>query len=164
MGSSWTRARTRVPCIGRQILNHCATREAQQGQYYSDTKTRQAHNKKRKLQANIPNECRCKNLQQNNSKLNSTINLKDHGDFPAGPVVKNPPSKKKKKKPQNPPSNAGHTGSIPGWGTKIPHATGQLSPHTTTTEPGATTTEPTHSEAHAPQLQSPCTLEPACHN
>ena len=29
MGSSWTRARTRVPCIGRQILNHCATREAQ---------------------------------------------------------------------------------------------------------------------------------------
>ena len=28
VGSSWTRARTRVPCIGRQILNHCATREA----------------------------------------------------------------------------------------------------------------------------------------
>ena len=27
VGSSWTRARTRVPCIGRQILNHCATRE-----------------------------------------------------------------------------------------------------------------------------------------
>ena len=27
--SSQTRARTRVPCIGRQILNHCATREAQ---------------------------------------------------------------------------------------------------------------------------------------
>ena len=25
--SSWTRAQTRVPCIGRQILNHCATRE-----------------------------------------------------------------------------------------------------------------------------------------
>ena len=25
--SSWTRARTRVPCIGRRILNHCATRE-----------------------------------------------------------------------------------------------------------------------------------------
>ncbi|XP_024614844.1 A-kinase anchoring protein 7 isoform X2 [Neophocaena asiaeorientalis asiaeorientalis] len=28
VGSSWTRARTRVPCIGRQTLNHCATREA----------------------------------------------------------------------------------------------------------------------------------------
>ena len=28
VGSSWARARTRVPCIGRQILNHCTTREA----------------------------------------------------------------------------------------------------------------------------------------
>ena len=27
-GSSQTRARTRIPCIGRQTLNHCATREA----------------------------------------------------------------------------------------------------------------------------------------
>ena len=36
-------------------------------------------------------------------------------DFPGGPAVKNPPS------------NAGDTGLIPGWGTKIPHATGQLS-------------------------------------
>ena len=30
MGSSQTRARTHVPCIGRQILNHCATVEAQE--------------------------------------------------------------------------------------------------------------------------------------
>ena len=29
MRSSWTRAQTRVLCIGRRILNHCATREAQ---------------------------------------------------------------------------------------------------------------------------------------
>ena len=35
---------------------------------------------------------------------------------------------------KNPPSNAGDMGSIPGWGTKIPHAMGQLSPCTTTTE------------------------------
>ena len=28
VGSSQTRARTRVPCISRQTLNHCATREA----------------------------------------------------------------------------------------------------------------------------------------
>ena len=28
VGSSRTRALIRVPCIGRQILNHCATREA----------------------------------------------------------------------------------------------------------------------------------------
>ena len=27
VGSSRTRAQTRVPCIGRRILNHCATRE-----------------------------------------------------------------------------------------------------------------------------------------
>ena len=27
VGSSWTRARTRVSCIGRRILNHCATRK-----------------------------------------------------------------------------------------------------------------------------------------
>ena len=33
------------------------------------------------------------------------------GDFPSGPVVKNPPC------------NAGDMGSIPGWGTKIPQAT-----------------------------------------
>ena len=31
--------------------------------------------------------------------------------------------------------NAGDAGSIPGQGTKVPHATGQLSPHTATTEP-----------------------------
>ena len=45
------------------------------------------------------------------------------GDFPSGPVVKNPPS------------NAGDVGSIPGGGAKIPHAVGQLSPHSATTEP-----------------------------
>ena len=30
VGSSRTRDRTRVPCTGRQILNHCATREVPQ--------------------------------------------------------------------------------------------------------------------------------------
>ena len=38
------------------------------------------------------------------------------GHFPGGPVVKNPPS------------NAGDGGLIPGQGTKILHAVGQLSP------------------------------------
>ena len=28
VGSSWTRNRTHIPCTGRWILNHCATREA----------------------------------------------------------------------------------------------------------------------------------------
>ena len=44
------------------------------------------------------------------------------GDFPGGPVVKNPSY------------DSGDTGSIPGQGTKIPHAAGQLSPRATTTE------------------------------
>ena len=44
-------------------------------------------------------------------------------DFPGGPVVKHPPS------------NAGDAGPIPGQGTKIPHATGQLSPRASTIEP-----------------------------
>ena len=36
VGSSQTRAQTRVPCIGRQTLNHCATREALQLVFYID--------------------------------------------------------------------------------------------------------------------------------
>ena len=70
-------------------------------------------------------------------------------DFPGGPVVKNPPS------------NAGDTGLIPGQGTKIPHAMGQLSPHATTIELASLneragvlqTTEPTHPGARTPQLE-----------
>ena len=31
-------------------------------------------------------------------------------------------------------SSSGNTGSIPGQGTKFPHAVGQLSPHTATRE------------------------------
>ena len=45
------------------------------------------------------------------------------GNFPGGPVVKNLPC------------NAGDVGSIPGWGTKIPHAAGQLGSCATTIEP-----------------------------
>ena len=52
------------------------------------------------------------------NKLFKTIGL----GLPSGPVVKNLPS------------NAGDEGSIPGRGSKTPHATGQLSPHATTTE------------------------------
>ena len=87
------------------------------------------------------------------------------GDFPGGPMVKNLPS------------NAGDVGSIPGWGTKIPHAVGQLSLCATTTEPAcakarvpqleslqAATTEPMCSGARMPQLGSPRALEPARHN
>ena len=50
--------------------------------------------------------------------------VKNHSfrDFPGGSMVKNPPC------------NAGDVGSIPGQGTKVPHARGRLSPSATTTE------------------------------
>ena len=43
----------------------------------------------------------------------SAIKKCTYGTFPGGPLV------------ENPPSNAGDVGLIPGRGTKIPHATGQ---------------------------------------
>ena len=51
-------------------------------------------------------------------------------DFPGGPVVKNLPC------------NAGNVGSIPGWGTKIPHYLVQLSP--TALEPMHHDRDPLH--------------------
>ena len=42
---------------------------------------------------------------------------------------------------QKPPSSTGVAGLIPDHGTKIPHATGQLSPCTITSSHGATTGE-----------------------
>ena len=53
-------------------------------------------------------------------------------DFPSGAVVKNPPC------------HTRDVGSIPGRGTKIPHAAGQLSPR-------AATSELMRSAARAPQ-------------
>ena len=56
--------------------------------------------------------------------LKASWTFKRHSwDFPGGPVVKNPPA------------NAGNMGLIPGPRTQIPHATGQLSPCATATEP-----------------------------
>ena len=64
------------------------------------------------------------------------------GNFPGGPMVKNPPS------------SAEDSGSIPDWGTKIPYAMGQFSPC-------ATITEHTNSGACA-QLEKPgcCNKDP----
>ena len=72
------------------------------------------------------------------------------GDFPGSLVVKNPPC------------NAGDVGSISAWGTKIPHAMGQLSRC-------VATTEPEHSGARVSQEKSwltatedsPSTITPA---
>ena len=50
------------------------------------------------------------------------LQFKNLGDFPGGPEVKNMLYK------------AGDTGSIPGQGTKIPHAIQQLNPSASTTE------------------------------
>ena len=66
----------------------------------------------------------------------------------------------------------GTRGSIPGRGTKIPHATGQLSPRNATTELlrlneracVPQTTEPMGSGTRTPQLESPRALEPAQYN
>ena len=55
------------------------------------------------------------------------------------------------------PSNAGDIGSIPGWGTDIPHAMGQLSTC-------AATPEPICCRAHIPQLErSPCVATREAH-
>ena len=64
------------------------------------------------------------------------------------------------------PSNAEEVGSIPGRGTKIPHAVGQLSLRATTTEPAgsgacATTRE---KPVHCNEEPACCNKHPACHN
>ena len=65
---------------------------------------------------------------------------KIYRDFPGGPVVKNWLS------------NAGVMGSLPDGGTKIPHATGKLSPWAATRE------KPTCCNSWARVLQSPCSM------
>ena len=57
----------------------------------------------------------CQRITNNKEKL--------EGEFSGGPMVKDSPS------------NTGDTGSIPGWVTEIPHAVGQLSPHSATKDP-----------------------------
>ena len=80
---------------------------------------------------------------------------KECGDFAGGPVVKNSPS------------NAGDTGSNPGQGTKILHATGQLSPLTASTKARAPRS-PSSQLERSPQAQTKdltCHHEaPACRN
>ena len=85
--------------------------------------------------------------QEEFSSHDCTLGKERGWDFPGGPVV------------ENPSCNAGDAGSIPGGGTKMPYAAGQLSPHTTTTEPRC-------SGAHMPQPENlrTATNEPACHN
>ena len=75
-------------------------------------------------------------------------------DFPGGPVVKNSPA------------SAEDTGSIPGPGTKLLHATGQVRLYATTTEPMCPRARALQQEkspqweAQAPQQR----VAPACCN
>ena len=71
----------------------------------------------KKYQPPIPsNEILFNKLKKYSHIWNALSQKRKYWHFPAGPVVKNPPS------------NAGDVGSIPSQGTKISHAVGQLSP------------------------------------
>ena len=69
-------------------------------------------------------------------------------NFPGGPEVKNPPS------------NAGDVALIPSRGTKIPHASQQLSLSAATTEPTG------HNQRTRAATKDParCNEDPACRN
>ena len=77
------------------------------------------------------------NIMDKSRKLENRFKtIEKHWDFPGDPMVKNLLGK------------SGDTGSILGWGSKIPPAAEQLSPSTATTEPvpwilGSETREPT---------------------
>ena len=79
-------------------------------------------------------------------------------DFPGGPVVKSPPC------------NAGDASLIPGQGTKIRHATGQLSVCATTTELLRLNQSPHSANYRAHVLWNPHATtreekrKPGCHN
>ena len=80
-------------------------------------------------------QCNIKYLKHSSTKvfysLSQQLKRKPSGDSLGGSVV------------ENLPYNEGNMGSIPGWGTKIPHARKQLlSPCPKTTDPRDTAREP----------------------
>ena len=61
---------------------------------------------------------------------------------------------------KNPLSSAGDVGSISGWGTKIPHAVGQLSPCATARETcGYHSEDPAQPKSKKRQLENPAATE-----
>ena len=78
----WTLREELMPILLKTISKNCRGRITSklilQGHHHPDTKTRQREHKKRKLQANITAEHRCKNPQQNFSKQNSATHQKAH--------------------------------------------------------------------------------------
>ena len=74
-------------------------------------------------------------------------------DFPGGPGVKNLPS------------YAGNVGSVLGRGTKIPHATGQLSLQTAIPEPKCSGAHVLRTGSLSATQEDPCHREdPTCYN
>ena len=59
-------------CLSKTLSKNCTGRNTSKlilwGHHHADTKTRQRQHKKRKIQANITDEHRCKNTQQNSNK------------------------------------------------------------------------------------------------
>ena len=64
---------------------------------------------------------------------------------------------------ENPPSNAGDVGLIPGQGTNIPNVTGQLSPRAATTELVLLNREPACLKLQSPRATTR-ERKPARHN
>ena len=64
-----------MPILLKTLSKNCRGRNTSklilQGHHHPNTKTRQKQHTKRKLQANVTDEHRCKNPQQNFSKQNS---------------------------------------------------------------------------------------------
>ena len=112
VGSSQTRARTRVPCIGRQILNHCTTREALQFLKVNPFEGRLPPCHARYL----PYMVGCHSTLFQTCKIPPSIkplmSLKEKKvrEFPGSPVVRTLRF------------HCCGLGSIPGQGTKIPQA------------------------------------------
>ena len=71
-----------MPILLKTLSKNCRGRNTSKlilrGHHHPDTKTRQRQYKKRKLQANITDEHRCKNPQQNFSKQNLATHHKAH--------------------------------------------------------------------------------------
>ena len=69
-----------MPILLKTLSKNCRGRNTSklilQGHHHPDTKTRQKQHTKRKLQANVTDEHRCKNPQQNFSKQNSSTHQK----------------------------------------------------------------------------------------
>ena len=77
--------------------------------------------------------------------VNTALSIRP-GRVPGGPVA------------ENPHSDAGDASSIPGWGTKTPHAAGQLSPRAAATEPelaGARRPQPKKPMSHSKDPAQP---------